>query len=102
MASPAVKIATMTRPMTGLRAGCCSRIDAPVPAGRLKKEYVEGTLRCMPRCPEATSPAPGGLPSRGIMPGSRHEPVLVTGATGRVGRRVIDRLIEVGVPVRAL
>jgi uncharacterized protein YbjT (DUF2867 family) len=29
-------------------------------------------------------------------------PVLVTGATGRVGRLVIDRLIDVGVPVRAL
>ncbi|SDI43979.1 NAD(P)H-binding protein [Nonomuraea jiangxiensis] len=29
-------------------------------------------------------------------------PVLVTGATGRVGRVVIDRLIDAGVPVRAL
>lgn len=29
-------------------------------------------------------------------------PVLVTGATGRVGRVVVDRLIEAGVPVRAL
>jgi uncharacterized protein YbjT (DUF2867 family) len=29
-------------------------------------------------------------------------PVLVTGATGRVGRLVVDRLIEVDVPVRAL
>ncbi|MFG3157354.1 NAD(P)H-binding protein [Streptomyces sp. NPDC048219] len=29
-------------------------------------------------------------------------PVLVTGATGRVGRVVIDRLLEAGVPVRAL
>jgi uncharacterized protein YbjT (DUF2867 family) len=38
----------------------------------------------------------------GIMTGSRHDPVLVTGATGRVGRRVIDRLLEAGVPVRAL
>jgi uncharacterized protein YbjT (DUF2867 family) len=28
--------------------------------------------------------------------------VLVTGATGRVGRGVVDRLIEAGVPVRAL
>ncbi len=28
--------------------------------------------------------------------------VLVTGATGRVGRVVVDRLIEAGVPVRAL
>lgn len=29
-------------------------------------------------------------------------PVLVTGATGRVGRLVVDLLIEAGVPVRAL
>ena len=30
------------------------------------------------------------------------EPVLVTGATGRVGRVVIDQLLAAGVPVRAL
>jgi uncharacterized protein YbjT (DUF2867 family) len=29
-------------------------------------------------------------------------PVLVTGATGRVGRLVVDQLLEAGVPVRAL
>jgi uncharacterized protein YbjT (DUF2867 family) len=29
-------------------------------------------------------------------------PVLVTGATGRVGRAVIDQLVDAGVPVRAL
>src|SRR5579862_6717620 len=29
-------------------------------------------------------------------------PVLVTGATGRIGRGVIDRLTAAGVPVRAL
>lgn len=29
-------------------------------------------------------------------------PVLVTGATGRVGRAVVDQLLEAGVPVRAL
>ena len=29
-------------------------------------------------------------------------PVLVTGATGRVGRLVVDRLLDEGVPVRAL
>jgi uncharacterized protein YbjT (DUF2867 family) len=29
-------------------------------------------------------------------------PVLVTGATGRVGRAVVDQLIDAGVPVRAL
>jgi uncharacterized protein YbjT (DUF2867 family) len=33
---------------------------------------------------------------------TRVPPVLVTGATGRVGRLVIDRLIDAGVPVRAL
>jgi uncharacterized protein YbjT (DUF2867 family) len=33
---------------------------------------------------------------------ARVPPVLVTGATGRIGRAVIDQLIEVGVPVRAL
>jgi uncharacterized protein YbjT (DUF2867 family) len=33
---------------------------------------------------------------------ARVPPVLVTGATGRVGRGVVDRLIDAGVPVRAL
>jgi uncharacterized protein YbjT (DUF2867 family) len=33
---------------------------------------------------------------------TRVPPVLVTGATGRVGRAVIDQLIAAGVPVRAL
>ena len=33
---------------------------------------------------------------------TRVPPVLVTGATGRVGRAVVDLLIEAGVPVRAL
>ena len=30
------------------------------------------------------------------------DPVLVTGATGRVGRIVVDQLLDAGVPVRAL
>jgi uncharacterized protein YbjT (DUF2867 family) len=30
------------------------------------------------------------------------QPVLVTGATGRVGRAVVDELLDAGVPVRAL
>lgn len=30
------------------------------------------------------------------------QPVLVTGATGRIGRAVVDRLVDAGVPVRAL
>src|SRR5262245_61076399 len=29
-------------------------------------------------------------------------PVLVTGATGRIGRLVIEQLLDAGVPVRAL
>ena len=33
---------------------------------------------------------------------ARPAPVLVTGATGRVGRAVVDLLVEAGVPVRAL
>src|SRR5581483_7516338 len=33
---------------------------------------------------------------------ARVAPVLVTGATGRVGRLVIDQLLDAGVPVRAL
>ena len=33
---------------------------------------------------------------------TRRPPVLVTGATGRVGRAVVDLLIDAGVPVRAL
>jgi uncharacterized protein YbjT (DUF2867 family) len=36
------------------------------------------------------------------MTGTRVPAVLVTGATGRVGRLVIDQLIAAGVPVRAL
>jgi uncharacterized protein YbjT (DUF2867 family) len=36
------------------------------------------------------------------MTGTRVPPVLVTGATGRVGRAVVDLLIDAGVPVRAL
>jgi uncharacterized protein YbjT (DUF2867 family) len=36
------------------------------------------------------------------MTGTRVPPVLVTGATGRVGRVVVDLLMDVGVPVRAL
>ena len=36
------------------------------------------------------------------MTATQAPPVLVTGATGRVGRVVIDLLIEAGVPVRAL
>jgi uncharacterized protein YbjT (DUF2867 family) len=37
-----------------------------------------------------------------LMTRTRERPVLVTGATGRVGRAVIDLLIDAGVPVRAL
>ena len=36
------------------------------------------------------------------MTGTRHSPVLVTGATGRVGSAVVGDLIDAGVPVRAL
>src|SRR4051794_1412142 len=36
------------------------------------------------------------------MSGSGPDPVFVTGATGRVGRLVVDRLVAAGVPVRAL
>jgi uncharacterized protein YbjT (DUF2867 family) len=34
--------------------------------------------------------------------GPPDRPVLVTGATGRLGRLVVDRLVDAGVPVRAL
>src|SRR6266700_4888263 len=37
-----------------------------------------------------------------LMTPTRVPPVLVTGATGRVGRAVVDLLIDAGVPVRAL
>ena len=33
---------------------------------------------------------------------AHRQPVLVTGATGRVGRIVVDQLLDAGVPVRAL
>ena len=36
------------------------------------------------------------------MRGARVPPVLVTGATGRVGRAVVAQLLDAGVPVRAL
>ena len=36
------------------------------------------------------------------MTGHRVSPVLVIGATGRVGRAVVDQLIDLGVPVRAI
>jgi uncharacterized protein YbjT (DUF2867 family) len=36
------------------------------------------------------------------MTGAGVPPVLVTGATGRVGRVVVDLLVDAGVPVRAL
>src|SRR5213078_3548168 len=37
-----------------------------------------------------------------LMTPTRVPPVLITGATGRVGRVVVDLLIDAGVPVRAL
>ena len=37
-----------------------------------------------------------------LMTPTHRPPVLVTGATGRIGRMVVDRLLEAGVPVRAL
>src|SRR5215212_8796012 len=37
-----------------------------------------------------------------LMTRTQVPPVLVTGATGRIGRVVIDRLLDAGVPVRAL
>jgi uncharacterized protein YbjT (DUF2867 family) len=37
-----------------------------------------------------------------LMTGTPAPPVLVTGATGRVGRALVDLLIDAGVPVRAL
>ncbi|MER7760981.1 NAD(P)H-binding protein [Streptomyces sp. NPDC097619] len=49
--------------------------------------------------PPAPSPSPSPAPS---VPLPAPEPVLVTGATGRIGRLVVDRLLGSGVPVRAL
>jgi uncharacterized protein YbjT (DUF2867 family) len=37
-----------------------------------------------------------------VMTPSRPSPVLVTGATGRIGQAVVDELIRAGAPVRAL
>ena len=36
------------------------------------------------------------------MAGAESAPVLITGSTGRIGRMVVDELLAVGVPVRAL
>lgn len=46
--------------------------------------------------------APGPDDIDVLMTRTHVPPVLVTGATGRVGRAVVDRLIDAGVPVRAL
>jgi uncharacterized protein YbjT (DUF2867 family) len=46
--------------------------------------------------------APATADAEILMTGTRVPPVLVTGATGRVGRVVVDLLVEAGVPVRAL
>jgi uncharacterized protein YbjT (DUF2867 family) len=37
-----------------------------------------------------------------VTPNDNEEPVLVTGATGRIGRKLVAELVEHGVPVRAL
>src|SRR5689334_24651417 len=41
-------------------------------------------------------------PTGGVMARAESEAVLVTGSTGRVGRMVVDQLLEAGVAVRAL
>src|SRR4030095_7981856 len=46
--------------------------------------------------------APYGGRHRALVTGARMHPVLVTGATARVGRLVVDKLLGAGVPVRAL
>src|SRR5438270_2708527 len=46
--------------------------------------------------------APATFDVEVLMTRTRLPPVLVTGATGRVGRAVVDVLIDAGVPVRAL
>ena len=43
-----------------------------------------------------------GAGSLNSMTGAAVRPVLVTGATGRVGREVVEQLLAAGVPVRAL
>ena len=44
----------------------------------------------------------GTIPWEAVVTSARVPPVLVTGATGRVGRAVVAQLLEAGVPVRAL
>ena len=64
-------------------AGCCS----PAPL----------VWRYRTRLTRRPADAVEALVTRPQMP-----PVLVTGATGRVGRAVVAQLLDAGVPVRAL
>lgn len=50
---------------------------------------------------EQTNAAPPSDGKLAVTP-SAGSPVLVTGATGRIGRAVVDQLTDAGVPVRAL
>ncbi|WP_431919112.1 NmrA family NAD(P)-binding protein [Micromonospora wenchangensis] len=51
---------------------------------------------------QADTPGTSAADRRGALAPVDRPPVLVTGATGRVGRHVIDLLTDAGVPVRAL
>jgi uncharacterized protein YbjT (DUF2867 family) len=47
-------------------------------------------------------PRPTADSAKAVVTRARMQPVLVTGATGRVGRAVVAELLDAGVPVRAL
>src|SRR3954451_7558405 len=84
------------------RAAVTPRVRAPTcraartRSGRLMRRTSTWRVRSLPVQRRAgpagrRHDAPVGIP-----------PVLVTGATGRVGRLVVDLLVDAGVPVRAL
>src|SRR3954451_14049839 len=84
------------------RAAVTPRVRAPTcraartRSGRLMRRTSTSRVRSLPVQRRAgpagrRHDAPVGMP-----------PVLVTGATGRVGRLVVDLLVDSGVPVRAL
>jgi uncharacterized protein YbjT (DUF2867 family) len=71
-------------------------------SGRRRRERVDRDRRPFSGRPHDPTRAPTTDDVAGLVMEAPVAPVLVTGATGRVGRAVVDRLIDAGIPVRAL
>ena len=79
------------------------------PCGRTWSSSATGAATSMRRCgtcgtsSNRTETQHGSVVMcEGSSVSDKKSPVLVTGGTGRVGRMVVEELLEVGVPVRAL